>query len=152
MKATLLAYTQLDESLTPDSLLRHGAGTLQENVMEFAGRVCYRSDARMGHSSDFIALRVREGHEDIVEHVRFVFRVDEQPLDPTVLFLANQPTVEYTNLGEGSWIFSMNARNIRDFWINSQSQLGAQLVRLAYPVAPAVYDDLPLMTEEGGGY
>ena len=151
MKATLLAYTQLDESLTPDSLLRHGAGTLQENVMEFAGRVCYRSDARMGHSSDFIALRVREGHEDIVEHVRFVFRVDEQPLDSTILLLANQPTIEYTDLGEGSWIFSMNARNIRDFWVRSQSQLGTQFVRLAHPIAPAVYDDLQLIAEGRGG-
>ncbi len=152
MKATLLAYTQLDQTLAPDSLLRNGAGTLQENVMEFAGRVCYRSDAKMGHSPDFIALRVREGHEDIVEHVRFVFQVEKQPLDPTILLLANQPTVEYTDLGEGSWIFSMNARNIRDFWLNSQSHLGAQLVRLAHPIAPAVYDDLALMLEEGGRY
>ena len=150
MKATLLAYTQLDQTLTPDSPLRHGAGTLQENVMEFAGRVCYRSDARMGHSSDFIALRVREGHEDIVEHVRFVFRVDEQSLDSTILLLANQPTVEYTDLGEGSWIFSMNARNIRDFWVRSQSQLGTQFVRLAHSIAPTVYDDLQLIAVRKG--
>ncbi len=150
MKATLLAYTQLDQILPPDSLLRHGAGTLQENVMEFAGRVCYRSDAKMGHSSDFIALRVREGHEDIVEHVRFVFRVEEQPLDPTLMLLANQPTVEYTDLGEDSWIFSMNARNIRDFWVRSQSQLSELFVRLANPIAPSVYGDLPLIAEEEG--
>jgi len=150
MKVTLLAYTQLDQILAPGSPLRQGGGTLQENVMEFAGRVCYRSDSRMGHSSDFIALRVREGHEDIVEHVRFVFRVDEQPLDSTLLLLANQPTIEYTRLDEESWIISMNARNIRDFWLRSQSQLGMQFVSLAQPVAPAVYDDLQLTTEERG--
>ncbi len=150
MKVTLLAYTQFEQTLSPDSPLRQGAGTLQENVMEFAGRVCYRSDAKMGHSPDFIALRVREGHEDIVEHVRFVFRLDGQQLDPTFLLLANQPTVEYTDLDDRSWIVSMNARNIRDFWVKSQSDLGAQMVELAYPVAPSVYEDLPLSAREKG--
>ena len=150
MKVTLLAYTQFEQTLSPDSRLRQGAGTLQENVMEFAGRVCYRSDVKMGHSPDFIALRVREGHEDIVEHVRFVFRLDEQPMDSTFLLLANQPTVEYTDLGNQSWIVSMNARNVRDFWLKSQSDLGAQMVQLAYPVAPSVYEDLPLIVGEKG--
>lgn len=145
MKVTLLAYTQFEQILSSASPLRQGAGTLQENVMEFAGRVCYRSDAKMGYSPDFIALRVREGHEDIVEHVRFVFRLDGQPLDPTFLLLANQPTVEYTDLGDQGWIVSMNARNIRDFWVKSQSDLGARMVELAYPVAPSVYEDLSLI-------
>ena len=150
MKVTLLAYTQFEQTLSSDSPLRQGSGTLQENVMEFAGRVCYRSDANMGHSPDFIALRVREGHEDIVEHVRFVFRLDGQFLDSIFLLLANQPTVEYTDLDGRSWIVSMNARNIRDFWVKSQSDLGAQLVQLAYPVAPSVYADLPLIVGEKG--
>lgn len=150
MKVTLLAYTQFEQTLSADSPLRQGTGTLQENVMEFAGRVCYRSDAKMGHSPDFIALRVREGHEDIVEHVRFVFRLDGQPLDPTFLLLANQPTVEYTDLDDQSWIVSMNARNIRDFWLKSQSDLGVRMVQLAYSVAPTVYEDLPLIAGEKG--
>ena len=150
MKIFLLAYTQFEQTLSFESPLRNGLGTLQENVMEFAGRVCYRSDAKMGYSPDFIALRVREGHEDIVEHVRFVFRLEGQPLDSTLLFLANQPTVEYTDLGDQNWIVSMNARNIRDFWLKSQSELGAQLVNLAFPIAPSVYGDLPLANERGG--
>lgn len=150
MKVSLLAYTQFDQTLSSESPLRKGLGTLQENVMEFAGRVCYRSDAKMGYSPDFIALRVREGHEDIVEHVRFVFRLEGQPLDPTFLFLANQPTVEYTDLGDQNWIVSMNARNVRDFWLKSKSELAAQLVALAHPLAPSVYDDLPLANGEGG--
>ena len=149
MKVELLAYTQLDQVLAANSPVRRGASTLQENLMEFAGRVCYRSDARMGHSPEFVTLRVREGHEDIVEHVRFIFRVEGQPLDPTLLLLANQPTVEYTDLGEERWILSMNARNVRDFWLKSRSELAAQLVRLAHGVAPAVYDDLPATAARG---
>lgn len=142
MNVKLLAYTQLDSTLRPDDIIRQGAGTLQENVIEYAGRVCYRSDAKMGYNPAFIALRVREGHEDIIEHVRFIFRIDDQPLDDVILLLASQPTVEYTDMGDGSWIFSMNARNVRDFWRGSQSDLGAVMVRLAQPILPSVYDDI----------
>ncbi|MCP4167353.1 MAG: hypothetical protein GY759_15900 [Chloroflexi bacterium] len=141
MKVTLLAHTELDSVLAADSLIRQGVGTLQENVIEYAGRVCYRSDARMGKQPTFIALRVREGHEDIIEHVRLVFRIEGVPLDGDLMLLANQPTVEYTDLGNGRWIFSMNARNARDYRRVCDSALAAELVRLAYDVLPSVYQD-----------
>lgn len=142
MKVTLLAHTELDEVLAADSPIRRGQGTLQENLIEYAGRVCYRSEARMGYQPEFIALRVREGHEDIIEHVRFVFEVEGVGLNDDVLLLANQPTVEYTRLGPERWVFSLNARNVRDFWKRSRSALGREFVRLAGAVAPSVYADL----------
>ncbi len=59
-------------------------GTYAENLIEYAGRVCYRSTNRMGAAADFIADRVREGHEDIIEHVVATVRlhaaVDAAPL------------------------------------------------------------------------
>ncbi len=138
----LLSHTQFPTQ-PPAHPIRRGAGTPGENLIEYAGRVCYRSDARMGTQPSFIALRVREGHEDIIEHVRFVFRVDEQALDDAVLALVNLPSVEYTRLGETSWVFSMNARNVRDFWRLGASPLAQSLVELARQHLPTVYHDIP---------
>ncbi len=145
---TLLSYTRMDAEHLTDTPIPAGAGTLQENLIEYAGRVCYRSDAKMGHNPTFIDLRVREGHEDIIEHVRFIFRVQGQPLDREVLKLVSLPTVEFTDLGDGEWIFSMNARNVRDFWRSSDSDLAAQFARLSAPITPAVFRDLPGVEEE----
>ena len=144
MKVNLLSYTQINPDLGAGNPLQNGAGTPQESLIEYSGRVCYRSDALMGKNPAFIAARVREGHEDIVEHVRFVFGLDGVPLDRTLLLLAGQPTVQYTDLGADSWVFSMNARNIRDFWVKSQSPLGMELMRLAEPIVPAVFRDAEL--------
>jgi len=141
---TLLSYTQMDAVPLSETPLPAGAGTLQENLIEFGGRICYRSDANMGQSPRFIDLRVREGHEDILEHVRYIFRVEGQPLDETVLHLVSLPTVEFTNLGDENWIISMNARNVRDFWRRSDSDLAAAFTRLALPITPAVFRDLPI--------
>ena len=144
----LLSYTRMEAAHLADTPIINGAGTLQENLIEYAGRICYRSDAKMGHNPTFIDLRVREGHEDIIEHVRFVFRVEGQPLDRDVLLLTSLPTVEFTDLGGDAWIFSMNARNVRDFWRSSDSELAAELARLSGPITPAVFRDLPVSGEE----
>ena len=147
----LLSYTQMNTAQLADTPVLQGAGTPQESLIEYAGRVCYRSDARMGHNPTFIDLRVREGHEDIIEHVRFIFRVQGQPLDRDVLLLTSLPTVEFTDLGDDTWIFSMNARNVRDFWRRSDSELARQLASLALPITPAVFRDLDLPSEAPHG-
>ncbi len=144
----LLSYTRMDADHLAETPIVHGAGTLQENLIEYAGRICYRSDAKMGHNPTFIDLRVREGHEDIIEHVRFVFRVEGQPLDRELLMLISLPTVEFSDLGDDAWIISLNARNVRDFWRSSNSDLAAELARLSGPITPAVFRDLPLAGEE----
>ncbi len=91
MNVTLLAHTQINPALAADHPVLRGAGTPQEGIIEYAGRVCYRSDGLMGKNPSFISARVREGHEDIVEHVRFAFRVEGAPLDETILRLVSQP-------------------------------------------------------------
>ena len=151
LKVELLSFTRMLPAQFDNVPISKGAGTLQENLIEYAGRICYRSDAKMGHNPTFIDLRVREGHEDIIEHVRFIFKVTGQPLNRDVLLLTSLPTVEFTDLGEDAWIFSMNARNVRDFWRRSDSQLAASLARLALPITPAVFRDLPIAQEEAHG-
>ena len=38
-----------------------------EELLEHAGRVCYRSKSR-GDSGKFLRARIREGHESLIEH------------------------------------------------------------------------------------
>lgn len=142
LNVTLLAHTQINPALDPSHPLLRGAGTPQEGIIEYAGRVCYRSDGLMGKNPGFISARVREGHEDIVEHIRFVFRVDGAPLDDAILRLVSLPTVHYTNLGDGAWVFSLNARNVRDFWVQLRSDLALEMARQANAVTPSVFVDV----------
>jgi thymidylate synthase (FAD) len=50
-----------------------GEGTPEE-LLEHAGRVCYRSERR-GDASRFLRARIREGHESIVEHASATFEI-----------------------------------------------------------------------------
>jgi hypothetical protein len=83
MQVELLSLTQRNLALTEDSVAGYGdlstifAGrsTYAEAIMEFAGRICYRSTQRMGTAPEFIAARVREGHEDIIEHAVVTLRI-----------------------------------------------------------------------------
>jgi thymidylate synthase (FAD) len=154
VRVSLLSYTHINPHLPGEHPVRLGAGTPQEGLIEYAGRVCYRSDALMGKNPDFIRARVREGHEDIVEHVRFVFRLEGVPLGPELLLLAAQPTVAYTDCGDDTWIVSMNARHVREFWhhLSSPSRgrvgegvgaaLGEALLQQAAAITPSVYEDV----------
>ncbi len=45
-----------------------------EELVEYAGRVCYRSEGR-GDPGSFIRARLREGHESIVEHAAATFEI-----------------------------------------------------------------------------
>jgi thymidylate synthase (FAD) len=50
-----------------------GDGTPEE-LLEHAGRVCYRSESH-GVPGKFLRARIREGHESIVEHASATFEV-----------------------------------------------------------------------------
>jgi len=63
MKVELIAVTRyLRGDGTPEELLEH------------AGRICYRSESR-GEPGKFIRARVREGHESIIEHATASFEI-----------------------------------------------------------------------------
>ncbi|HNT75327.1 MAG TPA: FAD-dependent thymidylate synthase [Anaerolineae bacterium] len=63
MQVELIALTQY---------LR-GGGTPEE-LVEHAGRVCYRSESR-GNPAAFIRARLRDGHESIIEHASATFEI-----------------------------------------------------------------------------
>jgi thymidylate synthase (FAD) len=50
-----------------------GNGTPEE-LLEHAGRVCYRSE-KQGEAGKFLRARIREGHESIIEHASLTFEI-----------------------------------------------------------------------------
>lgn len=50
-----------------------GEGTPEE-LLEHAGRVCYRSESR-GEPGKFLMARVKEGHESLIEHASATFEI-----------------------------------------------------------------------------
>ena len=145
LHARLLSYTQENPALTLESArgvgdlatIWDGKGTYAENVVEYAGRVCYRSTHRMGTAPEFISARVREGHEDIIEHIwaTVEFTGGDEPLRWR---LANRHC-EITETGEGRWLVSGNLRVWLDFFRHGMALEAQPLVRA---VAPAVFDGL----------
>ena len=83
MATTLLSNTTLNlalDQLTPDApgdllTFLQGDATDADRLAEWAARLCYHSTARMGTAPTFIQQRIREGHEDVVEHATVTFRV-----------------------------------------------------------------------------
>lgn len=145
MQARLLAWTQQNPALSPDSVagfsdlaaLWQGNGSFAENVVEYAGRVCYRSTHRMGTAPDFIAARVREGHEDVVEHIwaTVEFSGDDDPLRWRMV----NRHCEVSEVGPQRWIVSGNLR----VWLHFFHEgLATEARPLIVPIAPAVFADL----------
>lgn len=154
MQVELLAYTECNPALTPQRLatigdlatIWDGKGSYAENMIEYAGRVCYRSTHRMGSSSGFISDRMRENHEDIIEHIAIsvLIRNSVEPLHWRML----NRHCEVSELGNGEWIVSGNTRVWVDFFRKGVALEALPVVR---GVAPAVFaefdgDSAPLAT------
>lgn len=153
MNARLIAFTQCNPMLSPATTqgfsdlatIWDGKGTYAENMVEYAGRVCYRSTHRMGTAPEFISARVREGHEDIIEHVWATVEFHgDAPSDFTG---SNDPLrwrmlnrhCEVSDLGDGRWLVSGNLRVWLDFFRQGVALIARPLVRA---IAPAVFDEL----------
>lgn len=142
MHVELLAFTQRNPALTPALLascgdlatIFAGKSTYAEALMEFAGRVCYRSTQRMGTAPDFIAARVREGHEDIIEHVVVTVHI-RNSVEPMYWRMVNRHC-EVSDLGDGDWIVSGNTRVWLDFFRRGVALEALPILR---KVAPSVF-------------
>jgi hypothetical protein len=155
MNVKLLSYTQLNPALATTNdlgdiqmMLQATVGTEQERLAEFAARVCYRSTDKMGHNPAFLQSRVREGHEDIIEHVTFVVFVsgihfpkaaEASPRrdEPIWWRMANRH-LEVTPWQDG-WVVSGNAR----VWLDLFRQgLALDVLPVVRPLAPTLYAEL----------
>ncbi len=144
MCARLLAYTRQNpalDSVTVGGLgdlatLWHGQGAFPEQLIEFAGRVCYRSTQRMGTAPEFISARVREGHEDIIEHVVVTLHFGDTG-EPLRWRMLNRHC-EVTELGGGEWIVSGNTRVWLDLF---RAGAGLDALPILFAIAPKVYEE-----------
>ncbi len=154
MNIELVAYSQANPALDPADLLEmsdlatiwNGASTYPENVIEYAGRVCYRSTHRMGTAPRFIVSRVREGHEDIIEHIVATVRVrnSDEPLRWRML----NRHCEVTQEPDGSWLVSANTRVWLDFF---RRGIGLQAMPFLQSIAPKVYAEFAADIPSGNG-
>ncbi len=142
MHIELLAYTRPNPALDPAALtdvgdlatIWQGQSSYQENLIEYAGRVCYRSTQRMGTAANFISARVREGHEDIIEHIVITLRVQGSD-DPLRWRMLNRHC-EVTQEADGAWVVSGNTRVWLDFL---RRGIATDALPFLYAIAPSVY-------------
>lgn len=105
----------LDGKEAPGDLayMWQGEGTDCERIIEYAGRLCYRSVHRFGNAPAFIQQRIAEQHFDIVEHgwASLIFSgADTAPLAwPRV-----NPHIVANALGDRGYLVSGNLRAWRD--------------------------------------
>lgn len=79
-----------------------------EELLEHAGRICYRSESR-GEPGAFIQARVREGHESIIEHANASFEISgisracSHQLVRHRLASYSQESQRYVDMSEPEW-------------------------------------------------
>jgi thymidylate synthase ThyX len=152
MAIEVVAYTQPNPALTPESVvglgdlavLWQGKGTFAENIIEYAGRVCYRSTERMGTAPEFIAARVREGHEDIIEHIVVTLRFTET--DAPLRWRMINRHCEVSELGHGEWLVSGNTRVWLDFF---RRGIATEARPILKAIAPAVFAEFQEVASAG---
>lgn len=119
--------------------------TFAEDLIEYAGRVCYRSTDRQGTAPGFITDRIREGHEDIVEHAWASVSMQWHDDFPAMLRQVNR-YVEASQIGDtDTWLISGNLRVWRDLFLRRICISALPVVR---PLAPTVFADIPEPTHE----
>jgi thymidylate synthase (FAD) len=89
-----------------------GDGTPEE-LLEHAGRICYRSETR-GEPGRFIRARVREGHESIIEHANASFEISgisracSHQLVRHRLASYSQESQRYVDMSEPEWALPLD--------------------------------------------
>jgi thymidylate synthase (FAD) len=80
-----------------------------EELLEHAGRVCYRSEAR-GDPAAFLRARIREGHESIIEHASATFEISgisracSHQLVRHRLASYSQESQRYVEMNDPDWV------------------------------------------------
>jgi thymidylate synthase (FAD) len=85
-----------------------GDGTPEE-LLEHAGRVCYRSESR-GDPTEFLRARIREGHESLIEHASATFEISgisracSHQLVRHRLASYSQESQRYVSMSDPEWV------------------------------------------------
>jgi thymidylate synthase (FAD) len=113
MKVRLIAITSyLGGEQTPESeTLESRSPAPAEELIEFAGRICYRSQGRGPKATArFIRRRVEEGHESIIEHgcasfeISGISRSCSHQLVRHRLASYSQESQRYVDMSDPEWV------------------------------------------------
>lgn len=143
MNIKLIGYSQPNMTIYPATdisdlaALGKGRSTFTDNLIEYAGRLCYRSTARMGTAPHFVRARIKEGHEDIIEHVWVSFYVDDTHYNLYEWYAKNR-YISISPSGYYSWIVSGNLR----VWLDlCRIGVGQPFLPWLIGIAPEVFCD-----------
>lgn len=141
MNIRLIGHTQPNTMIYPATdvsdltALGKGRSTFSDNLIEYAGRLCYRSTARMGTAPQFVRARIKEGHEDIIEHVWASFYVYDTRLNLFEWYAKNR-YISVSPSGYDSWIVSGNLR----VWLDlCRTGAGRPFLPWLIAIAPEVF-------------
>ena len=151
MEVELVSYTQSNPALdhirvSDANQIENGKGTYAENLIEYAGRVCYLSTARMGTAPNFVNARVREGHEDIVEHPHATVLVSSNinmDIPPPKWKLHNRH-VDVTYKGS-DWPYARNhlvTANLRSWLDLFRDGMALEVLPVIRCLAPKVFEEI----------
>lgn len=132
--------------------LSESSANFPDLLAEYAGRLCYRSVANMGHAPDFIAGRIAAGHEDIIEHAAIT--VSGVPFHIAEMWECQSPYLQlgqevYYQGSNGPIPVSGNARawlqlfthyvKMRDVLPGDQKQATDQALAACVTAAPQIF-------------
>ncbi|HEY9766401.1 MAG TPA: FAD-dependent thymidylate synthase [Chroococcales cyanobacterium] len=107
-----------------------------EELVEWAGRVCYRSHHRMtGDPSKFIQGIVARGHESVIEHWRALFSIEATEGELLDL-LFSAPLLRFNRRGR-DFLLSGNARMFRQ----AKGPLADALKKFLKEASPLLFDE-----------
>ena len=113
----------------------NGQSTFQENLCEYAARVCYRSTDRMGTAPNFLGKIIDASHLDVIEHVTVAVRGKGPYTAPYRVQEFNRHC-EFTVGMDNNWTLSANLRVWLEFF-RAGKVMGA--LPLLKAVAPKVF-------------
>lgn len=112
-----------------------------EKVVEYAARICYASEDKMGHAPNFTAARVQEGHEDVIEHGWLTYRMQALPIEVQLSLYKASRYVEIA-FADDSYYVSANFRVWRQLMQTDLVGSGTTMQQEIVSVAPSVFSDL----------
>ena len=133
----------------------NGKSTFQSNLIEYAARVCYKSTGRMGTSPNFVASRVREGHEDVIEHVHVVLKFPDTSENKYIAGIGDfNKHIQVNNLGRTyGWLVSGNLRAWKTLLDAGKCEMARPLLQGISPeIFEGVNAEFPFLNRSHPGF
>lgn len=109
-------------------------------AIEIAGRTCYKSEDKIteGSAEKFVKMLIKRGHEAMIEHAHFIFKINDGLYDALVK-LEHRPFI-FLTLQMHGYLVSGNARAFRDLIHHPQLNIRFRglIASLIYNIHPAL--------------